>query len=241
MSRAHADPSIRMGYLAWQVAHVMGARLERALRSLDLTVAQHNALQQVVWTPGISAAEIARRTGVTPQSMGAAVNALADRGLLARRDHPSNRRTVRLAITESGAILAERARGVVMHIDREALSVLAPDERASVRALLLRLLTELNPDALPSSLSPRSPPCTRPATSRTGAGCRLATVPAADLFPLPDVRRLRDALEEADVSVAKQGGPSAPRPNGWPSSSAGDGPVWFRLAAVENSNRRFEA
>lgn len=155
MSRAHADPSARMGYLAWQVAHVMGARLEGALRSLDLTVAQHNALQQVVWTPGISAAEIARRTGITPQSMGAAVNALVDRGLLARREQPSNRRTIQLTITESGAILAGRAREVVTHIDREALSVLALDERASIRALLLRLLTELNPDALSSSATLR--------------------------------------------------------------------------------------
>lgn len=139
-----------MGYLAWQVVHVMGARLERALRSLDLTTAQHNALQHVVWTSGISAAEIARRTGFTPQSMGAAVNALVDRGLLVRREHPSNRRTVQLAITDSGAKLAERARDVVQRLDREALAVLAPAERAVVHSLLLRMLAELSPDALPS-------------------------------------------------------------------------------------------
>ena len=140
-----------MGYLAWQVVQVMGARLERALRSLDLTAAQHNALQHVVWTPGTSAAEIARRTGFTPQSMGAAVNALVDRGLLARRDHPSSRRTVQLTITASGAKLADRARGVVAGLDEDALAVLAPAERAVVHTLLLRVLAELNPDALPTT------------------------------------------------------------------------------------------
>ncbi|NGO08337.1 MarR family transcriptional regulator [Streptomyces sp. HC44] len=150
MSRTHADPSTRMGYLAWQMAHVMGTRLEKALRSLDLTAAQHNALQHVLWTPEISAAEVARRTGFTPQSMGAAVNALVDRGLLARHDHPSNRRTVQLAITDSGAQLAERAREVVERLDREALAVLAPAERAVIHSLLLRVLAALNPDALPS-------------------------------------------------------------------------------------------
>ncbi|MFI1034518.1 MarR family winged helix-turn-helix transcriptional regulator [Streptomyces sp. NPDC020951] len=127
----------------------MGARLERALRALDLTTAQHNALQHVVWTSGISAAEIARRTGFTPQSMGAAVNALVDRGLLVRRAHPSNRRTVQLSVTDSGTELAEQARESVERLDAEALAVLDPAERAVVRSLLLRMLVELNPDVLP--------------------------------------------------------------------------------------------
>ncbi|MFJ1973665.1 MarR family winged helix-turn-helix transcriptional regulator [Streptomyces sp. NPDC087903] len=96
----------------------MGARLERALRSLGLTAAQHNALQHV-------AAEIARRTGFTPQSMGAAVNALVDRGLLARHDHPTNRKTVQLTITDSGANLTEQ-RDVVERLDMEALAVSPP-------------------------------------------------------------------------------------------------------------------
>ncbi|MET7453151.1 MarR family transcriptional regulator [Streptomyces sp. NPDC005574] len=149
MSRTHADPSTRMGYLAWQMVHVMGTRLERALRSLDLTAAQHNALQHVGWTPGTSAAEIARRTGFTPQSMGAAVNALVDRGLLARHDPPSNRRTVQLTITDGGAKLADLAREAVERLDGEALAALAPAERAVIHSLLLRVLAELNPDALP--------------------------------------------------------------------------------------------
>lgn len=81
--------------------------------------------------------------------MGTAVNALVGRGLLARRDHPSNRRTVQLTITDSGAKLAQRAREMVEHLDREALAVLAPAERAVIHSLLLRVLAELNPDALP--------------------------------------------------------------------------------------------
>lgn len=149
MDRAHTDPSARIGYLAWQMSHVMGVRTERALRSLDLTAAQHNALQHLVWTPGISAAEIARRTGFTPQSMGAAVNALVDRGLLVRREHPSSRRTIQLVITDAGAALAERARGVVARLDSELLAVLTAAEQAAVHSLLLRLLVGASPDALP--------------------------------------------------------------------------------------------
>ncbi|MGW3666735.1 MarR family winged helix-turn-helix transcriptional regulator [Streptomyces sp. NPDC005141] len=122
------------------------------MRSLDLTTAQHNALQHLVWTPGISSAEMARRTGFTPQSMGAAVNALVDRGLLVRCEHPSNRRTVPLAITDEGLELAARARDVVERLDREALAVLTPAERSVVHSLLHRMLAELNPAALPSTV-----------------------------------------------------------------------------------------
>ncbi|MGW1784837.1 MarR family transcriptional regulator [Streptomyces sp. NPDC002143] len=43
-----------------------------------------SALQHVVLTPGVSTADIARRSGITAQSMGAAVNQLAERGLLRR-------------------------------------------------------------------------------------------------------------------------------------------------------------
>ncbi|MFH8798113.1 MarR family winged helix-turn-helix transcriptional regulator [Streptomyces sp. NPDC017936] len=144
-----ADPSTRTGYVAWQVSHVMGVRTEKALRPLGLTTAQHNALLHVARTPGISPADIARRTGITPQSMGAAVNALVDRGLLERRPHPTSRRTVRLAITETGEALALRAQETMTRADDEAVSVLTPDERASLHTLLLRLLVDLNPDAVP--------------------------------------------------------------------------------------------
>jgi DNA-binding MarR family transcriptional regulator len=151
MSRPNLDPSARTSYLAWQAAHVLGARVEKALRPLDLSLAQHAALQHIAWTPDISSAEIARRTGITPQSMGAAVNALVERGLLVRREHPSNRRTVLLGATESGEELARNARAAVDQVDTESLAALTPDERASLHGLLLRILSDLNPDAVTST------------------------------------------------------------------------------------------
>ncbi|MEV0224707.1 hypothetical protein [Streptomyces sp. NPDC050704] len=38
-------------------SQIIAGRLERALRTEDLTLAQHNALQQALWTPGVSAAK----------------------------------------------------------------------------------------------------------------------------------------------------------------------------------------
>ncbi|MFF0630727.1 MarR family winged helix-turn-helix transcriptional regulator [Streptomyces sp. NPDC004296] len=151
------DPSGRTGYLAWQLSHAMVPRLERALRPLDLTLAQYNALVLAALVPGISSAELARRSNITAQSMGAAVNDLIRRGLLERRAHPTNRRVMQLHITDEGRELAERSQGLMAAVDAEAVSVLSPEEHAAARALLRRLVEHLNPDALRFDAAPVAP------------------------------------------------------------------------------------
>ncbi|WP_328847418.1 MarR family winged helix-turn-helix transcriptional regulator [Streptomyces sp. NBC_00258] len=136
------------GYLAWQFSQIIAGRLERALRAEDLTLAQHNALQQVIWTPGVSAAEIARRSGITAQSMGAAVSGLVERGLLRREPHPTSRRSMCLFATAEGNETAARAASIARRIESETTSPLSPDDKDAIHRLLHRLVEELNPDAL---------------------------------------------------------------------------------------------
>ncbi|MCS0634729.1 MarR family transcriptional regulator [Streptomyces sp. LP05-1] len=136
------------GYLVWQLGRALGAQLERALRALDLTLAQHNALQHAVHRPGVTSADSARRTGVTAQSMGTAVTDLVERGLLERRPHPTNRRMLGLHPTPAGTLLAAHAQTVVENVNAEALAVLTPPEQATTHRFLHRLVAHLNPDAL---------------------------------------------------------------------------------------------
>lgn len=117
------------GYLTWQFSQIIAGRLERALRAEDLTLAQHNALQQVLWTPGVSAAEIARRSGITAQSMGVAVSQLVERGLLRREPHPTSRRSMRLFATAEGHATAGRAASIARQIEQETTSPLSPRTR----------------------------------------------------------------------------------------------------------------
>ncbi|MBZ6477160.1 MarR family winged helix-turn-helix transcriptional regulator [Streptomyces griseocarneus] len=146
------EQSVSTGYLAWQFSQAMGARLEKELRALDLTLAQHNALQHALREPGISSAAAARRAGITAQSMGAAINGLVDRGLMERRPHPTNRRVLCLHITDDGRRVAGQASVVIGRVNDDALTVLSPAERATAHSLLHRLVAHLNPDALsPSS------------------------------------------------------------------------------------------
>jgi DNA-binding MarR family transcriptional regulator len=142
------DPSTRAGYLAWQFGQATAQRLERALRPLDLNLAQLRSLVQATLTPGISSAEIARRSGLTAQSIGAAVNALISRGLIERGPHPTNRRVLELRITDAGRSLAARARRVIDDVEREMFAVLSAEEQDTVHALLQRLVEHSFPESL---------------------------------------------------------------------------------------------
>ncbi len=142
------DPSTRPGYLAWQLGQATAQRLERALRPLDLNLAQLRCLVQVTLTPGVSSAEIARRSGITAQSMGAAVNALIERGMVVRGPHPTNRRVLELRITAPGLALADSAQEVLEDVQQQLFGVLADDEQETVRVLLRRLVEHASPEAL---------------------------------------------------------------------------------------------
>ncbi|MFD3925759.1 MarR family winged helix-turn-helix transcriptional regulator [Streptomyces sp. NPDC058614] len=141
-------PDARTGYVAWQIGQIMAARIERTLRPFQLTLAQNSALTQAIREPGVSSATAARRAAITPQSMGSAVNGLVERGLLERRTTPGDRRTQRLHATEAGLRLAAEASKALDATHAEALQVLTPPEQEQAHALLLKLLTSLNPSAV---------------------------------------------------------------------------------------------
>ncbi|WP_326608944.1 MarR family winged helix-turn-helix transcriptional regulator [Streptomyces scopuliridis] len=141
-------PDRRTGYAAWQIGQIMASRIERTLRPFQLTLAQHSALIQAAFDPGVSSATAARRAAITPQSMGTAVNGLVERGLLERRTTPGDRRTHRLHATEAGLRLAAEAGKAVEATHAEALQALTPREQEQAHSLLLKLLASLNPSAV---------------------------------------------------------------------------------------------
>lgn len=142
------DPSAKSSYLAWQFSQAMNLRLEKALRPLGMNLAQHNALVQVALSPGISSADVARRSGMTAQSMGQAVNTLVERGLLRREPHPDNRRIMRLHGTDAARELAENGQRALESAADEIFGALDAAQRAVLHTTLRALVAHLNPDAL---------------------------------------------------------------------------------------------
>ncbi len=90
------------------LAHALGLlvrRMRAAAASHELSLTESAVLGRLAREGPATTAELARAEGVRPQSMGATVAALEDRGLLERNPHPTDGRQVNLELTAKGATL----------------------------------------------------------------------------------------------------------------------------------------
>lgn len=107
-SAADAGPSLL--YLLKRTELVVRARLEELLKPAGVTALQYTALTVLERHDGISAAQLARDSFVTAQSMADMVRGLESRGLVRREPNPGNRREKVILLADAGRrLLAEYA------------------------------------------------------------------------------------------------------------------------------------
>ncbi|MET7320566.1 MarR family transcriptional regulator [Streptomyces sp. NPDC005549] len=103
-----AGPSLL--YLLKRTELVVRARLEELLKPAGVTALQYTALTVLERHDGISAAQLARDSFVTAQSMADMVRALESRGLVRREPNPGNRREKVILLADAGRrLLADHA------------------------------------------------------------------------------------------------------------------------------------
>jgi DNA-binding MarR family transcriptional regulator len=88
--------------------------------------------------PEVSSAEVARRSGVTAQTMKDIVRCLERSGLVERRAHPGHGRILALRLTSTGQATLERCRALVDTVEEQMLACFSPSERATLLDLLIR-------------------------------------------------------------------------------------------------------
>ncbi|MFB9903522.1 MarR family winged helix-turn-helix transcriptional regulator [Allokutzneria oryzae] len=117
-------------------------RTEAALAEIDLTMRHLGALGHISQNPEVSYSDLARRAGITTQSMRATVLMLEEQGsvrrTLAGHGHPA-----RLDLTDRGRDLLAKARVVVAELDREFLAALEPGQPEALRGAVIRTLTNV--------------------------------------------------------------------------------------------------
>jgi DNA-binding MarR family transcriptional regulator len=101
-----ASPSLL--YLLKRTELVVRARLEELLRPAGVTALQYTALTVLERRDGVSAAQLARDSFVTAQSMADMVRALESRGLVRREPNPRNRREKVILLADAGRRLLAR-------------------------------------------------------------------------------------------------------------------------------------
>lgn len=131
----------RTFYIIAQANAAIRMHLEQALRPLKLTPTQYKILSLLHGNEGITAAEMARRFFVKPQSINEALGSLTRRGLTTKSQDPNNRRTQRLSLTPEGLACLRECEVRADRVERELLGRLPPRENAELRRHLRRLLT----------------------------------------------------------------------------------------------------
>lgn len=109
-----------------------------ALRPLDVTLVQWDALRHLHAHAGASQHDLAVLTFQTDQAFGTLAARLEARGLIRRTNGVG--RAIRLQLTAEGERVFAQGRIVTERLVRESFSVLEPDERAAFAHMLQRLL-----------------------------------------------------------------------------------------------------
>jgi DNA-binding MarR family transcriptional regulator len=117
------------------------------LAEVGLSVQEYTALSVLSSRPGLSNAQLARRSLVTPQSMIEILGKLENRGLVTRAADPRHARILRAMLTDRGRELLALADPAVAAVQEQMLADVPERERAIVlegmRSAMNRLSTGL--------------------------------------------------------------------------------------------------
>jgi DNA-binding MarR family transcriptional regulator len=120
-------------YLMKQLELAVRSRLDDMFRPIGLTALQYTALTVLEGRPDLSAAQLARKSFVTTQTVADMVMALQARGLIERHRDPADRRRLVLALTADGRQLLDEYRAEVGALEAEMVSGLTRDEAVALR------------------------------------------------------------------------------------------------------------
>jgi DNA-binding MarR family transcriptional regulator len=126
-----------VGYLLRQAIHAFNSAMERGLRRHALTSPQFGALFVLAAEPGLSAADLARAMGTTPQAANLLVTGMEREGLVRRARHPTHGRILEIYATDEGMRRFRAARPFITTLEQQMCEGLEPEEVRTVKRWLV--------------------------------------------------------------------------------------------------------
>lgn len=124
-------------YLLRQANASVRLALDRVLAKEGMTYPQQSALTMIRAYEAISAADLARLTMLTPQTINGIVRALELRGAIRKEPHPVNGRIQRLILTEEGRALNKRCRALTAPVEAALKARMNANAEVAVRQWLV--------------------------------------------------------------------------------------------------------
>jgi MarR family transcriptional regulator, transcriptional regulator for hemolysin len=136
-------PAQPIGLRLTRTARVVSQAFERAMADAGGSAATWQVLLLVRTQNWDTQSAMAEAMGITPATLTHHLNALERQGLIRRWREEDNRRNQRVELTDAGAALFERLRGVALAHDARLRSRLTDADAARLGELLDRLLAGL--------------------------------------------------------------------------------------------------
>ncbi|MEV0930673.1 MarR family transcriptional regulator [Streptomyces phaeochromogenes] len=137
-----APPSLL--YMVKQVELVVRSRLDELLKPTGITALQYTSLTVLERHDGLSAAQLARDSFVTAQSVADVIRSLETRGLVRRERNPRNRRELLILLTESGRDVLVRHAEPVRELEERMVRDLTAHQTDQFRQALSKAWQSLS-------------------------------------------------------------------------------------------------
>lgn len=125
-----------LGYHLKYTQHHLRGCMDEQLRAIELTTPQYAVLSAMAATPGLSNAELARASFVTPQTMHGIVSNLAKKGWLKREPDPAHGRILKTTLTAKGEKILTQAQTIIRRLETRMTKNIKQKDIAHFKALL---------------------------------------------------------------------------------------------------------
>ena len=137
----------RIGYELKRAQHALRLGMDEALKPLGVTTPQYAAMSVLAEEPGLSNAQLARRSFVTPQTMNQILSRLEALGLAERWAHPEHGRVLQAYLTEEGERLLEGCHRRIAVVEERMVSAISEEDRLRLLEALRGCAEALRRDA----------------------------------------------------------------------------------------------
>lgn len=135
----------KVGYLIKRSQQELRSRMDAVLEELGITITQYSILSALTEEKGLSNADLARKSFVTPQTMHRTLKTMEKKGLIKSTPNAQNRRIIDFTITARGASILVKADKKVDQVEVELYAGLAKEEVDTLGKLLEKLVKSLGP------------------------------------------------------------------------------------------------
>lgn len=147
MTHVHPDESI--GFALKRLQQILRTRMDAALSTYALTTPQYAVLALLAGDPGMSNAELARRSFVAAPTMLRILDGLTDAGLVTRADPAPEHRVRGTVLTNLGRTRLAQAAPHVRSFENLLMSNARPDHVAIITGWLRACAHQLSEQSLP--------------------------------------------------------------------------------------------